>query len=70
MSLELLLPLLAASLLAGILGRNRRIGFWGFFFASMVFTPVVTLSFLYFAAPAVAGAAIGKRTSASRVNEK
>ena len=51
MSLELLLLFLGGSLLAGVLGRNRRIGFWGFVFASMVFTPVVTLSFLYFAAP-------------------
>jgi hypothetical protein len=66
MSLELLLPLLAASLLAGILGRQRRIGFWGFFFASMVFTPVVTLSFLYFAAPVEAAAGIARRTSALR----
>ncbi len=61
MSLELILLILASSLLAGILGRKRRIGFWGFFFASMVFTPLVTLSFLYFAAPLE----IAKRTSPS-----
>ena len=66
MSLELLLIVLASSLLAGILGRKRRIGFWGFFFASMVFTPVVTLSFLYFAAPLGAAAGFAKRTIVSR----
>lgn len=70
MSLELFLPVLAACLLAGILGRKRRIGFWGFFFASMVFTPLVTLSFLYFAAPFNATVGIAKRTNASRRNEK
>jgi len=37
-------------LLAGILGRNRRIGFWGFFFSSIIFTPFISLLFLYFAA--------------------
>ena len=66
MSLELLLCFLVGSLLAGILGPNRRIGFWGFFFASMVFTPVVTLSFLYFAAPI----AIATRTGAFGKSEK
>lgn len=65
MSLELLLPILAACLLAGILGRKRRIGFWGFFFASMVFTPLVTLSFLYFATPVEAPVRAAKRTSAA-----
>jgi hypothetical protein len=66
MGLELLFTLLAASLLAGILGRKRRIGFWGFFFASMVFTPVITLSFLYFAAPLRTAASFAKATSASQ----
>ncbi len=62
MSLELLLFFLASSLLAGLLGRKRRIGFWGFFFASMVVTPLVTLSFLYFAAPVT----MAKRANASQ----
>jgi hypothetical protein len=42
---------LALCLVAGIVGRNRRIGFWGFLFCSMVFTPIVSLLFLYLAAP-------------------
>jgi hypothetical protein len=66
MGLELLLLFLAASLLAAVLGRRRRIGFWGFFFASMVFSPVVTLSFLYFATPVE----VAKRTGASGKNAK
>ena len=51
MSLELAFVYLALCLAAGIVGRNRRIGFWGFFFSSIIFTPVVGLLFLYFATP-------------------
>jgi len=40
---------LALCLLAGIAGRHRRIGFWGFFFSSIIFTPIISLLFLYFA---------------------
>ena len=29
-------------------GRRTRIGYWGFFFLSLLFTPLVTLVFLYF----------------------
>ena len=43
MSVELLIPYLALCVLAGVLGRNRRIGFWGFFFSSIIFTPFVDL---------------------------
>ena len=32
-----------ASLIVGLLGRNRRFGFWGFFFASILLTPVIGL---------------------------
>jgi hypothetical protein len=49
--LELGLGYLALCLVAGVAGRNRRIGFWGFLFSSILFTPVVTLLFLYFATP-------------------
>jgi len=48
---SLILLYLALSLVAGVAGRKRRIGFWGFFFASIVFTPWITLLFLFFAAP-------------------
>lgn len=51
MSLELAVAVFLLSILAGIAGRKRRIGFWGFFFCSLLFTPLVSLLFLYFASP-------------------
>ena len=51
MQLEVALAYLALCLLAGIAGRKRRIGFWGFLFASILFTPFISLMFLYFATP-------------------
>ncbi len=51
MGLELALGYFALCLVAGIAGRNRRIGFWGFLFSSFIFTPFVSLLFLYFATP-------------------
>lgn len=29
------------SLLIGVLGINKKLGFWGYFFGSLIFTPVV-----------------------------
>lgn len=52
MVLELAAAYLALCWIAGILGRNRRIGFWGYFFCSFIFTPFVSLMFLFFASPA------------------
>jgi hypothetical protein len=49
--LGLVLLYLVLSLVAGVAGRNRRIGFWGFLFSSICFTPIITLLFLYCAAP-------------------
>jgi hypothetical protein len=37
---------------AGFFGRRRRIGFWGFFFLSIMATPFATALFIYFSAPA------------------
>jgi len=51
MSVELIIAFLAGCLLAAICGRKRRIGFWGFFFCSIVFTPIISLLFLFFATP-------------------
>jgi hypothetical protein len=51
MDLEFILLYLVLSLVAGIAGRKRRIGFWGFFFSSIIFTPFVSLLFLFFATP-------------------
>lgn len=51
MSLELAVAYLMLCVVAGIAGRNRRIGFWGFLFCSIIFTPFVSFLFLYFATP-------------------
>ena len=51
MPLEFVLAYLVLCFVAGIAGRNRRIGFWGFLFGSFIFTPIVSLLFLYFATP-------------------
>jgi hypothetical protein len=48
---ELVVVYLFLCLVAGIAGRKRRIGFWGYFFCSFIFTPFVSLMFLYFASP-------------------
>ncbi len=40
------------SLLAGFLGRRRRIGFWGVFFLSILTTPLATGFFIFVCAPA------------------
>ena len=51
MSLVIAFGYLFLCLVAGIAGRNRRIGFWGFLLGSVIFTPFVSLLFLYFATP-------------------
>lgn len=42
---------LLGSMLAGYIGRNTRIGYWGFFFISLIVTPIISLLFLYFSYP-------------------
>ncbi len=39
--LELFLLLLAISLLIGLCGRKRKFGFWGYFFCSLAFSPLI-----------------------------
>jgi len=36
-----LLIYLIASILVGLLGTNRKFGFWGYFFGSMLLSPMV-----------------------------
>jgi uncharacterized membrane protein YiaA len=38
-----LLIMIALSYFIGFLGRNRKLGFWGYFFASLVLTPLLGL---------------------------
>lgn len=35
--------------IVGILGRNKTIGFWGFFFFSAILTPVIGIAILIIA---------------------
>jgi hypothetical protein len=40
-----------ACILVGMLGANRTMGFWGYFFASAVFTPVVGFIMMLISGP-------------------
>ena len=50
--LESLVVYVLLSFVVGFLGRKRRVGFWGFFFLSLIVTPFITACFIFFAAPA------------------
>jgi hypothetical protein len=41
--LQLILINIAVSIIVGLLGRNRKFGFWGYFFASLLLTPILGL---------------------------
>jgi hypothetical protein len=51
MNPTLILLLLFCSLAIGFLGRKKKLGFWGFFFASLLLTPVFGLLLLIVAGP-------------------
>ncbi len=38
---------LLLSLVIGLLGRNRKFGFWGYFFGSIVLTPIIGLILIF-----------------------
>lgn len=40
-----------ASLIIAILGKYRKMGFWGYFFASLLLTPVIGLLLLFASDP-------------------
>ena len=52
LTFEALVVYVLLSFVVGFLGRKRRVGFWGFFFLSLIVTPLVTACFIFFAAPA------------------
>lgn len=39
------------SLLVAILGKNRKMGFWGYFFASLLLTPIIGLLLVFASSP-------------------
>jgi len=49
--IELLFIYLLLCGVAAFFGRRRRIGFWGFFFLSIIVTPFLTALFVFAAAP-------------------
>ncbi len=49
--MNIVLIFVALSIVIGFLGRKRRFGFWGYFFLSMLLTPVVGLLTLIAAIP-------------------
>lgn len=42
---------LIGAIVVATLGRNRRFGFWGYFFASLLLTPIIGLLMLLAAIP-------------------
>jgi hypothetical protein len=48
---NIVLIFVALSIIIAFLGRKRRFGFWGYFFLSMLLTPVVGLLTLIAAIP-------------------
>lgn len=51
MDRELAIAYVLLAVVAGIVGRKQRFGFWGFFSYSLLITPFAVLVFLYFASP-------------------
>jgi hypothetical protein len=47
----LILVWLLSAILIGFFGRHRRFGFWGYFFSSILLTPVVGVLLLIAAIP-------------------
>jgi uncharacterized membrane protein YiaA len=43
---QVIIVSLVASLLIGLFGANRKLGFWGYFFGSLLFTPFIGLVLL------------------------
>ena len=54
MNLTILLLVALCSLVIGFFGRRKKLGFWGFFFASLMLTPIFGLLLLIIAGPAAA----------------
>lgn len=43
MQLKIMAIIIFLSFLVAVLGRNRKMGFWGYFFGSILLTPVIGL---------------------------
>ena len=49
--LQIVLVYVVLCMVVGFFGRRRRIGFWGFFFLSILVTPIISSLFIFVAAP-------------------
>lgn len=54
MNLTIILVIVLCSLIIGFCGRRKKLGFWGFFFASVMLTPIFGLLLLLIAGPGIA----------------
>jgi len=61
MNLAILLLVALCSLIIGFFGRRKKLGFWGFFFASLMLTPLFGLLLLIIAGPSAAFSAQQRR---------
>jgi hypothetical protein len=48
---SIIVPWILFSIIVGFLGRRLRFGFWGYFFVSILLTPVIGLLMLIAAVP-------------------
>ena len=53
MPLPIIGLIIALSILVAYFGRNRKFGFWGYLFASLLLTPIMGLLLVIASAPAV-----------------
>ncbi len=42
-----LITLLVLSALVGYIGKDRKFGFWGYLFCSLIFTPIIGLVIVF-----------------------
>jgi len=42
-----IITLLVLSALVGYIGKDRKFGFWGYFFCSLIFTPIIGLVIVF-----------------------
>jgi hypothetical protein len=48
---QMIVIVFVVSLIVGLIGRNRKFGFWGYFFASLLLSPIIGLLLVVASAP-------------------
>lgn len=49
--LQVFVIIVVASILVALLGRHRKFGFWGYFFASLLLSPIIGLLLVVASSP-------------------